>query len=537
MKYNYRSLTNVGKVRKANEDSCGEFKTPHGTLLIVCDGMGGHVGGAVASSTAVEKVYEYINNRDSSLGYQTLLNQAIIFANEQVFGLSTVKPELKGMGTTCVVVLISDSGLVYYAHVGDSRLYLLRDKGIKRVTTDHSLVQLLHDQGQITEDEMETHPNKNQILKAIGTDFDLRPEVCKEPMQMFENDILLICSDGLCGMVHDRDIARITYANISNLENATQLLIDEANNNGGKDNITATLVSFGQPQDQKVLMTAAPIQNTESPKNNKKWLLYGGMAVLLLALVGFLVWGRAGKTELSYCECYKNLSDRIKGEKSDSLKILTYEKDSEECNKKKKESCKEQTELEKTIVATKKREFYRLENYVESMVPILKERRKKMLDVLIRENIFDGLNVEELELYFSDATQRSTLYKSLYTRGLYTKSKEEFDDQYFCDIIFFKKHGIVGKSKREDPKKSPEEPKKSETITVVPSSMSITQSTGHCIKEISHRIERFETISSITEKYKNECLNLKIDDLITANKSSYDIKVGDKITFTCKCKE
>jgi hypothetical protein len=240
-------------------------------------------------------------------------------------------------------------------------LYLLRDKGIKRVTKDHSLVQLLHDQGQITEDEMETHPNKNQILKAIGTDFDLRPEVCKEPMQMFENDILLICSDGLCGMVHDRDIARITYANISNLENATQLLIDEANNNGGKDNITATLVSFGQPQDQKVLMTAATVQNTESPKNNKKWLLYGGMAVLLLALVGFLVWGRAGKTELSYCECYKNLSDRIKGEKSDSLKILTYEKDSEECNKKKKESCKEQTELEKTIAAVKLAEAKRLE--------------------------------------------------------------------------------------------------------------------------------------------------------------------------------
>ncbi len=362
MKYNYKSLTNVGKVRKANEDSCGEYKTPHGTLLIVCDGMGGHVGGAVASSTAVEKVYEYINNRDSSLGYQTLLQEAIIFANEQVFGLSTVKPELKGMGTTCVVVLISDSGLVYHAHVGDSRLYLLRNKGIKRVTKDHSLVQLLHDQGQITEDEMETHPNKNQILKAIGTDFDLRPEVCKEPMQMFENDILLICSDGLCGMVHDRDIARITYANISNLENATQLLIDEANNNGGKDNITATLVTFGQPQDQKVVMSAAAVQNTESPKNNKKLLLYGGMAVVLLLLVGFLVLGRGGKTtEQTYCECYKHLSDRIKGEKIDSLKIVTFEKDYEECNKKKKETCKEQTDLEKTVATVKEAEAKRLD--------------------------------------------------------------------------------------------------------------------------------------------------------------------------------
>jgi serine/threonine protein phosphatase PrpC len=357
MKYNYKSLTDVGRVRKANEDSCGEYKTPHGTLLIVCDGMGGHVGGAVASTTAVEKVYEYINKRDSSLGYQALLQEAIIFANEQVFGLSTVKPELKGMGTTCVVVLISDSGLVYHAHVGDSRLYLLRDKGIKRVTKDHSLVQLLHDQGQITEDEMETHPNKNQILKAIGTDFDLRPEVCKEPMQMFENDILLICSDGLCGMVHDRDIARITYANISNLENATQLLIDEANNNGGKDNITATLVTFGQPQDQKVLMTsAAPVQNTESPKNNKKWMLYGGMAVVLLLLVGFLVWGRDGKTTgQTYCECYKTLAVKVNNQQADSLKVSVYDSGVTECEKieKKDEKCTSKTDLVKTIAAVR----------------------------------------------------------------------------------------------------------------------------------------------------------------------------------------
>lgn len=357
MKYNYKSLTNVGRVRKANEDSCGEIKTAHGTLIIVCDGMGGHVGGAVASTTAVEKIQEYISSHDSSFGYQTLLHDAIVFANHQVFGMATEQPELKGMGTTCVVVLISDSGLVYHAHVGDSRLYRLRDKGIERITKDHSLVQLLHDQGQITEDEMETHPNKNQILKAIGTDFDLRPEVCKEPMQMKENDILLVCSDGLCGMVHDRKIAEITYANISNLENATQLLIDEANNNGGKDNITATLVTFGDPQDQKVVMAATLAQNTESPKKNKKWMIYGGMGVVLIALVAFLVWGRGGKTtEQTYCECYKTQSEKVNNQQTDSLKLSAYESGVTECEKieKKDKNCKAKAELEKTIAAVKK---------------------------------------------------------------------------------------------------------------------------------------------------------------------------------------
>ena len=354
MKYNYKSLTNVGKVRKANEDYCGEFKTAHGTLIIVCDGMGGHVGGAVASTTAVEKIHEYIATHDSSFGYQTLLHDAIVFANHQVFGMATEQPELKGMGTTCVVVLISDSGLVYHAHVGDSRLYRLRDKGIERITKDHSLVQLLHDQGQITEDEMETHPNKNQILKAIGTDFDLRPEVCKEPMQMKENDILLVCSDGLCGMVHDRKIAEITYANISNLENATQLLIDEANNNGGKDNITATLVTFGDPQDQKVVMAAAPAQNTESPKNNKKWMIYGGMGVVLLALVAFLYLRPGGEKDQTYCGCYETLAKKVHNQQADTLKVSIYDSGKVACDSivkkgQKAPDCKVQAELAKKI--------------------------------------------------------------------------------------------------------------------------------------------------------------------------------------------
>jgi serine/threonine protein phosphatase PrpC len=473
MKYNYRSLTNVGKVRKANEDSCGEFKTPHGTLLIVCDGMGGHVGGAVASSTAVEKVYEYINNRDSSLGYQTLLQEAIIFANEQVFGLSTVKPELKGMGTTCVVVLISDSGLVYYAHVGDSRLYLLRDKTIKRVTKDHSLVQLLHDQGQITEDEMETHPNKNQILKAIGTDFDLRPEVCKEPMQMKENDILLICSDGLCGMVHDRDIARITYANISNLENATQLLIDEANNNGGKDNITATLVTFGQPQDQKVVMAAAPIQNTESSKNNKKLLLYGGMAVLLLVLVGFLVWGRGGTTEQTFCKCYETLADKVNNQQTDSLKVSVYDSGVKECekNEKKDQKCTKKADLEKTIAPVKEAEDKRLE----------KEK--------------DG----KKEPKNDENTQNP-------------KGKEE--------------------------QKKPNEPKKTTTTTVTdPSTTTVTTSNGKCKQQINHEVKDKETLSLIASSYKKDCNDLDVEDLKAVVAKPDDIKPGDKITFTCKCKD
>jgi serine/threonine protein phosphatase PrpC len=349
MNYKYKSLTDVGLVRKANEDSFGEYKTAHGTLLIVCDGMGGHVGGAVASSTAVEKIHEWINTHDS-IAYQNLLYDAIVYANHQVYGLAENKPELRGMGTTAVVVLVTEKGLVYYAHVGDSRLYKLSGNKIERVTKDHSLVQLLVDQGEITEDEMETHPNKNQILKAVGIDFDLRPEVSKEPLQMKEGEILLICSDGLCGMVHDKKIAEITYNNISDLELTTKLLIKEANSNGGKDNITATVVTFGSPQNKQVVLNEIP----EKP-NNKKFYLYSGiLALALLLVIAAYFMFPSKKEELKVspqCECYKKLNTNIINE-SDSAKFMdAYNKGKDECDKKDagkpKDGCTEKDELDK----------------------------------------------------------------------------------------------------------------------------------------------------------------------------------------------
>jgi serine/threonine protein phosphatase PrpC len=360
MNFNFNSNTHVGLVRKANEDSYGNHKTAHGDLFVVCDGMGGHVGGATASQLAVKSIIEHIANNKST-NYHQLIYDALVFANEQVYANSVVNPELKGMGTTAVVVLISkDSGLVYYGHVGDSRLYLLRDSQIKRVTKDHSFVQLLVDQGEITEDQMETHPNKNQILKAIGTDETVKPEVCKEPMQMKDKDILLLCSDGLCGMVDDKNIKRITYGNISNLENTVNLLIEEANKNGGKDNTTATLITFGQPQNQDIKIDA-PVKKS----NNKKNLMLAamGISILVLAAAIFFLRQKPNAKEQTYCDCYTELSSNINKEKSDSIKLEIYNNEFKSCDEKKKngdKACAEQKYLSSTIDFIKDSEATRL---------------------------------------------------------------------------------------------------------------------------------------------------------------------------------
>jgi hypothetical protein len=321
---------------------------------------------------------------------------------------------------------------------------------------------------------METHPNKNQILKAIGTDFDLRPEVCKEPMQMKENDILLICSDGLCGMVHDRDIARITYANISNLENATQLLIDEANNNGGKDNITATLVTFGQPQDQKVVMTAAPIQNTESSKNNKKWLLYGGMAVLLLALVAFLVWGRGGKTDQTYCQCYKDLSDKVNNQQTDSLKVSVYDSGVSECEKieKKDLKCTKKADLEKTIAT-------------------------------VKEAVKDKKGASDDEDKGKDDL----------------KNKPETDKQ---------KKEEEAKKKAEDEKKKKEEEAKKKAEQE-------NKTSDDCGKKLPYTPIPGDGYQSVATKNKEKCPGIT-EATVKDDLEGKELKAGEKIEFTCKCK-
>lgn len=238
MKYISKSLTNVGKVRSANEDNLGESMTPNGYLFVVCDGMGGHVGGAQASTIAVNSIIEYFLREKYDNVIQAI-DHALSFANEQIYASALSNPDLKGMGTTAVVLLVRGDEC-FIGHVGDSRIYLRSNGKLNRITKDHSFVQTLVDSDVIDDEEAESHPNKNQILQALGISPVVKATICQSPILPKSGDMFLLCSDGLNGMVKDRDMERIMQED--NLIVTSENLITAALNAGGHDNITASLV-------------------------------------------------------------------------------------------------------------------------------------------------------------------------------------------------------------------------------------------------------------------------------------------------------
>lgn len=234
----------IGNVRKAQEDSYAvELATVNGDVFVVCDGMGGHVGGKMASTIAVNSILEFLK-KEKYADPVSALDLALQFANMQILGYADEHPELKGMGTTACVLLLQEAN-AYIAHVGDSRIYLyLNDKHqLHRITKDHSYVQTLVDAGQITDEEAESHPNKNRITKALGIKKELMPSVPGNPIHVKTGDIFLICSDGLCGMVHDKQMLRILSQNAA-LKQKGDALVENALLNGGVDNITVELIEI-----------------------------------------------------------------------------------------------------------------------------------------------------------------------------------------------------------------------------------------------------------------------------------------------------
>lgn len=242
MNLHHFSKTVKGPVRAANEDSIGNITLPNNlniNLYIVCDGMGGHEGGAKASTIAVNAIQEYFSNTPNPVP-QIALNESICFANMQIFGAALAEPEFKGMGTTCVVMLESE-GLIYIAHVGDSRIYLHTDQKLYRITKDHSYVQDLVDKGEITDQQMETHPNKNKLTRALGISADVDVEVASKPILAKTGDSFLLCSDGLNGLINDRMINSVINTN-DLIETKCLNLITMAEAAGGYDNISVDLI-------------------------------------------------------------------------------------------------------------------------------------------------------------------------------------------------------------------------------------------------------------------------------------------------------
>ena len=232
--------TDVGAFRDNNQDAflCGTFKNGD-SWAIVCDGMGGVSGGQVASKLCIEKAATVIRkgyrNRMSVKSAKNLLESAISAANAVVFEESLKDKELQGMGTTIVAAVIVGS-IAVIAYVGDSRAYLINDT-ITRVTTDHSLVQLMIDSGRITPEEAKTHPDRNIITRAVGIENFVDADI--EIVDISSEDKLLLCTDGLTGVVEDSDILSV----VNEYHGASaEKLIEKAIENGSRDNITAVIV-------------------------------------------------------------------------------------------------------------------------------------------------------------------------------------------------------------------------------------------------------------------------------------------------------
>ncbi|HVY60234.1 MAG TPA: Stp1/IreP family PP2C-type Ser/Thr phosphatase [Planctomycetota bacterium] len=239
------NLTHVGMERSENQDYYGYYEPDEdalfelqGRLVIVCDGMGGHAGGEVASKLAVETIIETYKN-DRSGNVMEVLRASIEAANRAIWKHAQENPPLKGMGSTCVSMAIKQ-GMAYFAHVGDSRCYLIRNEQLHQMTRDHSLVQQMVDEGLLREEEMESHPEKNVILRSLGVKPDVDVEVSYQPLQV--GDIFCLSTDGLTGLVSKEECRRICLLHKDNPMEAARLLVDLANKYGGYDNVTVQVV-------------------------------------------------------------------------------------------------------------------------------------------------------------------------------------------------------------------------------------------------------------------------------------------------------
>jgi protein phosphatase len=288
-KFYFHAQTDVGRQREKNEDSHAEYPMADGTvLLIVADGMGGHGHGDVASQIAVKVVGEVFQNASETdprqrlhLGFVTA-NQQIIAEAERIGGA--------GMGTTCVAAYVRGAE-AWVAHIGDSRIYQVRDGQVIWRTIDHTRVQKMVEMGLLSAAAAKDHPDANVVTRALGyaqlaDGTVIEPEVKMEPLELQAGDALVLCSDGLYDDIEDHEIAAALPG--KSAEGAARGLVDVANGRGGHDNITCTILTFGsQVGGHSAATRPTTIQAAVVPPSGRK---KGKSAVpLILLLVAVVV--------------------------------------------------------------------------------------------------------------------------------------------------------------------------------------------------------------------------------------------------------
>lgn len=254
--------SDIGKCRQSNQDNFrGESISEDVAFCVVCDGMGGANGGNIASAVAadlfaaeISKFLSELTDEDKNDAEllrrktQIAIRRAVTEANRAVFDKTTDNPELIGMGTTLVAAIVVGDTL-FAANAGDSRLYKISDGRIEKLTKDHSYVQHLIDMGKMTEDEAEKAPIKNIITRSVGNEPDVEADIYE--MKLDGDGWLLLCSDGLTNYTKTSDILKTVEKKNRTAKEKVDRLIELANENGGGDNITAVLLSYGKSAEQK----------------------------------------------------------------------------------------------------------------------------------------------------------------------------------------------------------------------------------------------------------------------------------------------
>lgn len=228
--------TDIGCIRTTNEDS---YLCIEPNLYAVADGMGGHAAGEIASRIMVDTVKFHLEHKNPDECTEECLKSTVLEANQQIMKASVDNPDYNGMGTTISLFYVH-YGYATWAHVGDSRIYLLRNNEIYQLTNDHSLVNELLQKNKITAEEAENYPHKNILTRAVGVSINLNVDTGS--CDILENDKFVICSDGLTNMVSNDEIKQICYDD--SIKNKAQTLVNSAINYGGKDNITCIVVEI-----------------------------------------------------------------------------------------------------------------------------------------------------------------------------------------------------------------------------------------------------------------------------------------------------
>lgn len=272
-----------GLVREENQDRISRIQSPCGELFIVADGMGGHEGGATAAQMLIDGLTEHLRAVPPEMPPDEALRQATERANADIFRRARGSdPRLARMGATGVLALVQGS-TAWIAHAGDSRAYLWRDGQLTRLTRDHTLVQRMVDHQMLNEEEARHHPDAHVVTRSFGQRAEIEMEIAPA-LELLDGDRLLLCSDGLSGLVEDAAIARVLTEQ-SDAQAATEALIDLALRAGGSDNISVQLIAVQTDAEERP--AAVPV--AQEPHRGLPGALLWVPLILVLVLAGFML--------------------------------------------------------------------------------------------------------------------------------------------------------------------------------------------------------------------------------------------------------